>query len=277
MNTLSGYLQDQIKISDNIFTTAGVRYDNYGNLGSALTYRITQTYLIEKTGTKLKAVFGTGFKAPSLYDLYVPTYGNPNLKSEKSSGWEAGFEQYFFNYDVLFGVTYFNNNFWNLIYPNSNGVSINIDKAQTDGIESYLTAELGKAISVSASYTYTNCINKTPADGNPFLLRKPKNTAALTFNYNYFNDENVNIDAVFVGQRNDIEYVYNSAYYYFAAGPTVQLGAYTLLNITDTHKIFENVQLYERIENALDKKYEDVWGYGTAGRTIDVGLKINIK
>ena len=40
----------------------------------------------------------------------------------------------------------------------SNYVSINIDKAQTYGVESYLTAELSNAISVNASYTLTNLI-----------------------------------------------------------------------------------------------------------------------
>jgi vitamin B12 transporter len=270
MNTFSGYLQDQIKILSNVFTTAGIRYDNYGNLGSALTYRITQTYLIEETGTKLKAVFGTGFKAPSLFNLYDPNYGNPDLKSEKSNGWEAGFEQYLFNYDVLFGVTYFSNNFWDLIGYNSNYVSINIDKAQTDGIESYLTAEFSRAIRLNASYTLTNTIDKAPTDENFSLIRRPKNSAALTFNYNFSNEANANFDIVYVGKRDDEDF---SVYPY----RIVQLSAYTLLNISAAYSILKNVQLYGRIENALNEKYEDVWGFGTAGRTGYIGLKLNIK
>jgi vitamin B12 transporter len=270
MNTFSGYLQDQIKISSNVFTIAGIRYDNYGNLGSALTYRVTQTYLIEETGTKLKAVFGTGFKAPSLFNLYDPNYGNPDLKSEKSNGWEAGFEQYLFNYDVLFGVTYFSNNFWDLIGYNSNYVSINIDKAQTDGIESYLTAEFSRAIRVNASYTLTNTIDKAPTDENFSLIRRPKNSAALTFNYNFSNEANANFDIVYVGKRDDEDF---SVYPY----RIVQLSAYTLLNISAAYSILKNVQLYGRIENALNEKYEDVWGFGTAGRTGYIGLKLNIK
>jgi vitamin B12 transporter len=270
MNAFSGYLQDQIKMSGNIFTTAGIRYDNYGSLGSALTYRITQSYIIKETGTKLKAVFGTGFKAPSLYDLYDPTYGNPSLKSEYSSGWEAGFEQYLFNYDVLFGVTYFSNDFWNLLGYNSNYQSININSAQSNGIESYFTAGISKTVKLNAGYTYTNNIDRSPADENAYLLRKPKNSASLSLNYIFSNEEDVYVDAIFVGRRNDEEF---TTYPY----PVVQLGAYTLLNITDTHKISDNVRLYERIENVLDKEYEEVWGYGTPGITVDVGLKINIK
>jgi vitamin B12 transporter len=277
MNTISGYLQDQIKISGNIFTTAGLRYDNYDDLGSALTYRITQTYLIGETGTKLKAVFGTGFKAPSLFDLYDPAYGNPGLKSEKSNGWEAGFEQYLINSNVLIGVTYFDNYYWDLIGYNSNYVSINIDKAQTYGVESYLTAELSNAISVNASYTLTNLINKSPEDENFSLIRRPKNTGAITFNYNFSNEADINFDAIFVGKRNDTEFLFNPEIYTFNPPQTVQLGAYTLINITASYSILKNVQVYARLDNALDKKYEEVWGYGTEGRTGYVGIKLNIK
>ena len=272
LNTFSGYLQDQIKFLANIFTTAGIRYDNYGNLGMALTYRITQTYLIEKTGTKLKAVFGTGFKAPSLFDLFDPIYGNPSLKSEKSTGWETGFEQYLFDYNVLLGVTYFNNNFTDLIGYDSNFRSINIDKAQTNGIESYLTANFNKAIKLNASYTYTKSVDETHGspDENLPLLRRPKNSASVKLNYNFPNSANINFDAVYVGERDDKDFSFYPA-------KRIQLGGYTLVNISASYSILENVRLYARLENTLDKKYEDVLGFGTVGRTGYVGFKLNIK
>jgi vitamin B12 transporter len=272
MNTFSGYMQDQIKLSNIIFTTAGIRYDNYGNIGSALTYRITQTYLVEKTGTKLKAVLGTGFKAPSLFDLYDPNYGNPNLKSEKSRGWEAGFEQYIINYDIVFGVTYFNNSFTDLIGYDSNFRSINIAKALTNGIESYLTADFSKIVRVTASYTYTKSQDETPgsADENLPLLRRPKNSASLKFNYNLSSLANANFDVIYVGQRDDKDFSFYPA-------QRVHLSPYTLVNLSASYSLLENVQLYARLENALDKKYEDIYGFGTTGRTGYVGLKLNIR
>jgi vitamin B12 transporter len=272
MNTFSGYLQDQIKLSNSIFTTAGIRYDNYSSIGSVVTYRITQAYLIEKTGTKLKAVFGTGFKAPSLFDLYDPNYGNPDLKSEKSIGWEAGFEQYVFNYDILFGVTYFGNSYTDLIGYDSNYRSINIDKAKSYGIESYLTADFNKVLRVNASYTYTNTADKTPGspDENLSLIRRPKNSASLKVNYNFSNKANANFDVVYVGERDDKNYSFYPA-------ERLKLGAYTLVSFSASYQLLENIQIYGRIENALDKKYEDVYGFGTAGRTGYVGLKLNIR
>lgn len=269
MNTISGYLQDQIKLSGNIFTTAGIRYDNFGDLGSAVTYRIAQTYLVEAIGTKLKAVFGTGFKAPSLYDLFAPIYGNKDLKSEKSSGWEAGFEQYLFSSNILFGFTYFSNTFWDLIGYDSNYRNINIDKANTNGIESYFTADF-KEITFSASYTYTNTADKTPgsSDENLSLIRRPKNTAALKLNCNISSKADANIDLAYIGKRDDKDFSYYPV-------KRVQLGDYTLLGASVTYSILENVKIYGRIENALDKKYEDVLGYGTAGRTGYIGLKLN--
>ena len=108
------YFQDQLKIGDEFFTSAGVRLDKHDKFGSSFTYRIAPAYIIWKTGTKLKATVGTGFKAPSLFYLYDPAFGNPDLNPEKSLGWDAGIEQFFWNEGLSFGVTYFENDYKDL-------------------------------------------------------------------------------------------------------------------------------------------------------------------
>lgn len=269
LNNLSGYFQDQINIHDNAFTTAGLRYDSYSKFGSAVTFRITQTYLIESTGTKLKAVYGTGFKAPTLVDLYDPLYGNKNLKSETSKSWEAGFEQYLFDYTSLLDVTYFSNTFANMFGYDSNYVTINIGKAQTDGLEFSFTENLNSSFKVNASYTFTNAKDKTP--GSPVenlqLIRRPKNSASFGLNYDFLDGFNLNADVVYMGTRYDEIF------------PTtrVQLGAYALVNISGSYKISEVVKFYWRIENLLDEKYEDVYGYGTVGNAGYIGVNLNIR
>ena len=57
------------------------------------TWRATGAYLIPETGTKLRASAGTGGKAPTLFQLFAPTFGNPDLQSEESFGWDAGIDQ----------------------------------------------------------------------------------------------------------------------------------------------------------------------------------------
>jgi vitamin B12 transporter len=273
VNSFSSYLQDQINILEDAFTTAGLRYDNYGTRGSAVTFRMTQAYLFKSIGTKLKATYGTGFKAPTLVDLYDPVFGNKNLKSERSAGWEAGAEQYLFNYSSLVSITYFNNAFTNMFgFDPVTFQTINIGKALTNGIEFSFTTIVNASFRASASYTVTNAVDKTPGsqDENLPLIRRPKRSASLGLNYNFSDDANINASAVYVGTRYDED---------FSSFPAtrVQLDAYTLVNISVSYKILKNLRLYGRIENLLDSKYEDVYGYGTEGRTGYVGIKLDVQ
>ena len=83
--TTGYYLQDQIKLWNSWFTTVGVRWDSHSMFGTETTYRIASAYLIQNTGTKFKGSFGTGFKAPTLFQLYSD-YGDETLSPEESTG-----------------------------------------------------------------------------------------------------------------------------------------------------------------------------------------------
>ncbi|MFH1288153.1 MAG: TonB-dependent receptor, partial [bacterium] len=80
------FLQDQINVNNEFFAVLGTRLDNHGRFGSKVTYRVAPGYNIDCTNTRLKASYATGFKAPSLYQLYS-SYGNEKLIPEKSRGW----------------------------------------------------------------------------------------------------------------------------------------------------------------------------------------------
>jgi vitamin B12 transporter len=97
MNTVGYYLQDQIRLFDRSFTTAGLRFDDNNRFGGHLTWRVNELYALNEIGTRLKGSYGTGFKAPALYQLYDPLYGNSALKPETSSNWDAGLEQDFWH------------------------------------------------------------------------------------------------------------------------------------------------------------------------------------
>ena len=94
--------------------------DDNESFGAHSTYRIAPAMIVPWTDTKLKASYGTGFKAPTLNQLFVSFpafnfFANPNLLPEESLGYDAGFEQPFFNDRVRFGATYFHNDITNLI------------------------------------------------------------------------------------------------------------------------------------------------------------------
>src|SRR5512143_2324929 len=89
------YVQDQCRVRDRLFLAAGARIDVHSYAGTALTYRIAPAYVVPATGTRLKATLATGFKSPSLYQLFAPAtawgpIGNPGLRAERATGWDAG-------------------------------------------------------------------------------------------------------------------------------------------------------------------------------------------
>ncbi|MGE5147590.1 MAG: TonB-dependent receptor plug domain-containing protein, partial [Candidatus Eiseniibacteriota bacterium] len=134
----AAFVQDQFALWDRLFGTVGVRVDKPDGIDPVVTYRIAPTYVLKETDTKLKFTYGTGFKQPSLEDKFgfnpgfppfFPAFnGNPNLKPERSTGWDVGFEQAVWKKRVTFGATYFQNKIRDLITTNDAfTTTINID------------------------------------------------------------------------------------------------------------------------------------------------------
>jgi vitamin B12 transporter len=267
LRTSAVYLENQFKFLNSIFGTAGIRYDHHEIFGSKVTYRIAPAYIIWQTGTKLKATLGTGFKTPSLTYLFDPAYGNPNLKPEKSIGWDAGFEQFINNY-LSFGVTYFNNSFKDLFGFDENFREININKASTNGLEFFVDINPLKNLKLKANYTYTNAVDKSDnsPDKDEALLRRPKHKIGLNINYDFSNDLNANAEIIYVGSRDDKDFG-------FFPAKRIELDPYTLINLSVSYKLFDYVRLNGRIENLLDKYYEEVYGYATPGFSAYAGVK----
>ena len=272
VQTTGIYLENQLKVNNSFFGSIGVRYDKHEKFGSVVTFRIAPAYVFWSTGTKIKATYGTGFKAPSLFYLFDPAYGNPDLSPEKSRGWDAGIEQYLFGYSVTAGVTYFQNTFTDLFGFDSYFKTVNINKSETKGLEFYLQAKPSLNIFVYANYTYTDSKDLSPGsvDENLPLLRRPKHKAAINIDYRFTESLNADAEAIFVGKRDDKNF---STY----PATRIILDSYTLLNASATYKVNNLIQFYGRLVNILNSAYEEIYGYGTAGRSGYIGLKISFE
>ena len=125
----AGFTELQSEVIENLFVAGSGRYDDNERFGGKATWRIAPAYLIPKSGTKFKASYGTGFKAPSLTQLFVSFpafnfFANPNLEPEESEGFDLGFEQALAGERVRFGATYFHNDITNLIAANATFTSL---------------------------------------------------------------------------------------------------------------------------------------------------------
>ena len=265
------YLQDQVNVENSLFATVGLRYDKNQKFGSITTFRIAPAYYFASTNTKIKATYGSGFKAPSLFYIFDPMFGNPDLKPEKSKGWDFGVEQSFGNQKFFVGVTYFNLQLTDMFGFDAMFRTINIAKAKTSGVEITGVAKLNNDLSFNASYTFTEAKDESEqsADFGNQLLRRPKHQLSINTNYKMMDALNLNLSLRYVGKREDKD---------FGAYPAkrVTMPDYLLVNFAASYQLLENLALTARVENLFDKKYEEVLFYGTLGRTLYVGLNFSL-
>jgi vitamin B12 transporter len=262
-DTTGYYLQDHIKLWDSFFTTLGIRHDDHQEFGSRTTYRIASTYVFKQTGTKMRATWGTGFKAPSLAQLYDPSAGNLNLNPEKSKGWDVGIEQPFGDDKASFSLAYFENDFEDLIitdYSTWPATYKNTNKAKTKGVEMTFTCHPLQDLLLNLTYTYTDTEDEvTGAE----LLRRPRNKFSANVNYNFLDRGNVNLNILYVGKRED-----------WIGSAIDELADYTVVNLAASYKLTDTFRLFGQVDNLFDEDYEEVWGYGTTGIAGYVGASL---
>ena len=269
-NTTGIFLQDQINLEERFFTTTGIRFDHHNRFGSQFTYRFSQAYMLWATGTKFKGTIGSGFKAPSLYYLYDPAYGNESLKPEKSFGWELGIEQYLFGKGISIGATYFHNRFTDMFgFDYVTFKTININKALTEGAELYLDAKLNNELNVKINYTYTDArdISTNSPDYDKKLVRRPENKTGIYADYRFNSKADINTEMIWAGPREDID---------FMTYQRVTLKSYVLINLAGHYDLFDFLRLNVRVENLLDTDYEEVFGYATPRLSFYGGFKLKI-
>ncbi len=263
------YVQDQIRWADRFFATVGVRLDHHTESGQAVTFRIAPAYFIRQTGTKFKASYGTGFKSPSLYQLYAPEtiwgpVGNRALQAERSTGWDVGIEQSLFRNKLKLGLTYFASDYRNLIDFDYTQGYINILRASSRGAELSLEAGLNDGLHFNASYTRIEAKDEVT---NQYLLRRPKHKLAARVNCDFSRKAHLTLSLIHMGKSEDMDW---SGW----VSHRVAMPSYSLLNASFAYDILHKVQVFLKSENLLDEEYETVKGYGTPGFSLYGGLKV---
>jgi len=279
IRNLGYYLQEQFQFLDRrLVMIPGIRLDDNQSFGTAWTPTFSAGYLVRETGTRLKAGYAKGFKAPTLNDLFFPpgfgcpAFGNPNLGPEKSWELNAGVEQDLVQDRVKVGATYFHREVRDLIEgrpipgdPFGCFRAENVGSARFDGVELSLSIKLLDSLTVNANYTY---LDWDTADGK--LPRRPRNRGNV--NLNYLHDRwNVNLGANIVGRRDDFR----------AASPfgnTTKAG-YVIFDLASYYSLplrvpaVKDLTLFGKIENLLNKKYEEADGFRARPLNFLLGMR----
>lgn len=273
------YAQLQAEVSPGLTLTGGVRRDDHDAFGGKTLGQAAVAWSLD-SGTILRASFGQGFKAPSLYQLYSD-FGNTTLRPEEADGWDAGVEHSLLRGALVLSATWFGRETTNQIdfvsCPSAatpataplcfrNGVRrfgyyANIALSEADGVELAADYEIG-AFSIHANYTRTNTENRTPgANLGRELARRPSETANLTATYVWPFGLSTAVAVQHAGDSFD------------NASNATRLEGYTLVDLRASYPINETLDVYGRIENVGDEVYETTRDYGVAGRGAFVGVR----
>jgi len=257
-----------------IFSTDfAVRHDTFNRFKDATTWRgnavahLTEAFSVH-------GGYGEGISQPSFVDLFgfFPGLfiGNPDLKPERSKGYEAGVS--WDNPTVSVGITAFSNRLENeivTVFDSSfNSTSANATgKSRRRGIEATAEVRPLDGLRVSANYTYLDAQERKLAGGAQLKeARRPKHTANLLLDYQT-GPVMVGGSLAYVGKRRDTDFDLRPA-------PVLTLKDYVLAGARVAYAFTPNLEAFARIENAFDEKYQDVIGYATPGRTAYAGIRV---
>lgn len=249
----------------------GGRYNNHSKYGSNTTFSVNPSYNIN-SGIKVFINYSTGFKAPTLQQLYGAWGANEDLKPEKSVNMEAGLDVF---YNNRFGtrLTFFSRSVEDvIIYTFTNG-NINLDQQDDFGFELEPSFKLSDKINVKAFYSLVDGEVTTKENGKDStyfnLFRRPKHTFGLNVGVQASSKLFVSLNVKSFGERKDL--FFNPENFY--AAEQVSLDSYVLIDVYAEYKIVsDRLKFFIDLKNILDQDYTEVYGYNTMGINLNTGL-----
>ncbi|WP_456485685.1 TonB-dependent receptor plug domain-containing protein [Hydrogenimonas sp.] len=228
-----------------------VRYDNYSSFDNKLTYKVGLKQHLYGS-LYLSGNYATGYNIPTLYRLYDSYAGNPNLKPESTKGYDIALA-----YNVL-KVGYFNLKTDDLIDYNYNTWKFyNVEgRSKFEGIEVGYSESFFDVLKLDLGYTHFIKAQSEAGD----LARRAKDMFDYSLSWYPTDKHMININGNYVGERYD------------DAAKTIQTGKYNVTNVALRHNFAKGFTGEIEVHNLFDRFYQEVDGYGTAGRSIYVGI-----
>ncbi|MEN3949975.1 TonB-dependent receptor [Iodidimonas sp. SYSU 1G8] len=262
VDTKSVFGEVALKPLENLTLTGAFRYDDNSQFGGFDTYRGTVAYVLPAAlaggDLKLRASYGTGAKAPGLYQLYDPTYGNPNLTVEESQGWDAGFDLNWADPQINLTVNYFESHVEDEIEFILNGYRMG-GESKSKGVEFGATAQITPWLSVSQSYTYLSS-RKLPANT---WKGRPRHSGATSVTIYPLEDLSITARARFKSEN-------------LSSGVNRPVDGFVTVDLLVSYRVNDQLELYGRVVNLFDKDYMLNWGNSTYGLSGFVGVRASL-
>ena len=269
----SVYLKANVAPVSGIALTAGVRHDDHDRFGGATTFAASGSVSPNGGTTRLRASYGEGFKAPSLYQLYSD-FGNTTLDAERSVSWDAGIVQQLIGGRAEVGVTWFHRDTTNQIDFRScpapaTGVCVgrpfgtyfNIAATRAKGIETAITLRPSDRLTLTGQYSWIDARNRAT---DRRLARRPDQSVSAVIDWR---------TPLGLALGTTIAHVGDS---FEDPANAQRLEGYVLVDLRAAFPVTRNVEVYGRVENLFDERYETVRLYGTARRAAYGGVRLSL-
>jgi len=267
--TESVFFEQQLRFFERLFLTGGFRVEDNSVWGTTTTERGSLAFLIKETGTRLRGSAGTGFRAPTFNDLFFPGFGNPVLQPEESLSYDFGVDQKLWNNRIRLGLTYFQNEFKNLItcctpIPTAPfGGPFNVGRARSAGVEFTSEVDVLPNLVASLNYTYTDSENLAT---DRLLPREPRHRWNIGLTWEPIAKLSLFTQVhVVTEQLEAFGEVYNSGHTRVDVGGTWR--------ILERMGLLKKLELTARIQNLLNEGYAEVRGFPALGINALVGVR----
>lgn len=256
----------------------GGRLNHHSQYGNNTAFNLNPSYLIHQQ-LKIFANLSTGYKVPSLYQLFITPYNNKSLQPESSLNLEGGVQLFTKDEKASLRATYFNRRVNDVIVFFYNPTTlqamyINQDQQKDGGVELEAQLRRSEKLQVKVLYSYVDGNVTTKQNGKDTtynnLLRRPKSSATITLGSQLTSALYVSAGANAVGKRKDI---------YFGTWPAqdITLDPYVVINFYAEYGVLNNhLKLFADIRNLTNKDYADIYGYNTARFNAYGGLRFRL-
>lgn len=285
-DNFGGFFQDQWTLKNRFFATAGVRLDQNDSFGFYASPRVSLALMARHADakkfwgmTKIKANFGLGIKEPTLLESYSTSIyymGNPDLRPEKTTSYDAGIEQQIHSGRGVLELTYFQNHFRDQIgfsitdYSTFAGSYFNMGKSRARGLEASARHDLRWNLGIGATYTFLDSeVLEASGSSDPAfakgqeLFRRPRHSGYLDLRWKP-GRLTLGASAILVGSRVDSDFS--------GLGITRNEG-YSLLNLMANFRLVGDMSLFATLRNVTDEFYMEALGYPSLGRHFRIGLR----
>jgi outer membrane receptor protein involved in Fe transport len=307
---LAYFVENRWSPSRRVFLITGVRLDNlrthslpsdaYGSRPFMpdssvvkVNPRISLSYIAREAdsrsaagGTRIHGSFGTGIRPPDGFELAFTN--NPGLKPERSISFDAGVEQNLFASRAVLDATYFFNRFQDQIVTLGGSMtnlssyhSANLKNSRAQGLEASIRMQPVRSLEIGGQYTYLDssilALDGASTANAPFqvgqrLLRRPRNSASCNVTYRYRN-LTLNTNAYIRGTTLDVDPSYGLSACSFGMPCFFDNKGYTRADAGFSYRMPHGVEIYGKVNNLLNRKYEEVFGYPAMHANFMAGMK----